>query len=392
MHDWIVIGGGITGISLSYELQKAGFSVLLIEQHQQLQGGSSLGYGGISYWSGTTSLTRQLCAEGIERQRNLSNELGLDTEFRELDLLLTIEPDADPQAILAQYANCAIAPTLLNAQEASDREPLLNAQGISGALLFPHAHINLDSFVKAHSQALQRLGGEIIYAKVERLLISGDISGDRLLGVATNQGDFQSSQVAVCAGGLSRALLKASGIHANIYFTHAEAIETEPVDLKLRSMIMPADTKRYQLESATTNSDRDAIWDLAGAELLPPSVDAGAIQFRNGCIRFGQLSRVLTDTYAAIDPIQSEAAIRTNVRKILPKIAELKGKWGHCLVAFSNDSLPLVGSLQDYENLHLFSGFTSPTVYVPTLAKRFAAYATGQIDEIMPLLSPKRFS
>jgi len=60
MYDWIVVGGGITGISLSYELQKAGFSVLLIEQHQQLQGGSSLGYGGISYWAGSTSVTQQL--------------------------------------------------------------------------------------------------------------------------------------------------------------------------------------------------------------------------------------------------------------------------------------------------------------------------------------------
>jgi len=387
MHNWIVIGGGITGISLSYELQKAGFSVLLIEQHQKLQSASSLGYGGISYWSGTTALTRKLCQEGIARQRELSNELGIDTEFRELDLLLTLEPDADPQAILAQYVNCAIAPTLLNAQEACDREPLLNAQGIGGALLLPHAHVNLDSFVKAYSQALQRLGGEIIYTKVNNLLMEGD----RVVGVATEQGNFYSQQVVVCAGGISRALLKASGLDARIYFTHTEAIETEPVDLELRSMVMPADNKRYQLESATTNIDQDPIWDIAGHELLPPSVDAGAIQFGDRHIKFGQLSRVLTDPYAAIDPVQSEAAIRAYVSKVLPKIGELKGKWRNCLVAFSNDNLPLVGSLQNHPNLYLFSGFTSPTVYVPTLSKRFATYAKGNSDDVIPLLSPQRF-
>ncbi len=389
MHDWIVVGGGITGISLSYELQKAGFSVLLIEQHQNLQGASSLGYGGISYWSGTTPLTNQLCLEGITRQRELSNELGMDTEFRELDLLLTIEPEANPQAILAQYANCVIAPTFLTAQEACDRELLLNIQGIGGALLLPHAHINLDSFCKAHSHALQGLGGKIIYAEVKNLLVSR--LGDRLSGVATDQGDFYSSQVVVCAGGLSRALLKASNINARIYFTHAEAIDTEPIELELRSMVMPADTKRYQLEAETTNADQDSIWDIAGHELLPPSVDAGAIQFRNGCIRFGQLSRVLTDPYAAIDSIQSEASIRDYVSKVLPTVANLKGKWRNCLVAFSNDNLPLVGSLQDYENLHLFSGFTSPTVYVPPLAKKFATQATGNPDSVIPLLSPQRF-
>ena len=387
MHDWIVIGGGITGISLSYELQKAGFSVLLIEQHQQLQGGSSLGYGGISYWCGTTPSTQQLCREGIARQRELSNELGMDTEFRELDLLLTLEPDADPQEILSQYVNCAIAPTLLNAQEACDREPQLSPKGIGGALLFPHGHINLDKFVTAHSQALQKLGGEIIYAKVDNLLIEGD----RVAGVVTEQGEFRSNQVVVCAGAMSRALLRVSGIRSRIYYTHAEAIDTEPVDLELRSMVMPADTKRYQLEGATTEVDKDAMWDIAGQELLPPSVDAGAIQFCDRSIRFGQLSRVLTDPYAAIDPIQSEAAIRTYVSKVLPKIGELRGQWRNCLVAFSSDNLPLVGALKEYENLHLFSGFTSPTVYVPTLSKRFVAFAKGQPDDIIPLLSPQRF-
>jgi len=388
MHDWIVIGGGITGVSLSYELQKAGFAVLLIEQHQQLQGGSSLGYGGISYWSGTTPLTQQLCQAGIARQRQLSDELGMDTEFRDIDLLLTLTPEANPQDALAQYADCLIKPTLLNAQEAGDREPMLNIKGIGGALLLPHSHINLHCFVKAHRQAFQKLGGKMIYTKVNQLLIQGD----RFVGVATEAGELVSKQVVVCAGAMSRALLKASGVNAKIYFTHAEAIDTEPVDLQLRAMVMPANTKRQRLESVTSNDlNQEAVWDVAGHELLPPSIDAGAIQYSDRRIRFGQLSRVLTDPHAAIDSIQSEAAIRSAVKNVLPKIAELKGKWRSCLVAFSKDNLPLVGALQGYENLHLFSGFTNPTVYVPALAPRFAAHAQGDRDQIIEQLSPNRF-
>ena len=141
----------------------------------------------------------------------------------------------------------------------------------------------------------------------------------------------------------------------------------------------------------STNADQDAVWDIAGREILPPSIDAGAIQFLDGRIRFGQLSRVLTDPYAAIDPIQSEAAIRASISKILPKVGELKGIWRNCLVAFSSDNLPLVGAVNGYENLHLFSGFTSPTVYVPALSKRFASHLTGKTDTIIPLLSPQRF-
>ncbi|MFO0290897.1 MAG: NAD(P)/FAD-dependent oxidoreductase [Pseudanabaena sp.] len=386
MPDWIVIGGGITGIALSYELQKIGCSVLLIEQHQKLQGSSSISYSGISYWGATTAITRILSEEGISRQRNLSNELGMDTEFRELDLLLTLEPEADLQAIINQYNHCAIVPTLLDAQEAHEREPLLNTQGISGALLLPHAHCNLDFFVRGCTDAFQGLGGKVVYAKVENLLILGD----RVTGVCTPEGDFQAAQVCVCAGGMSRALLKKSGINARIYFTHAEVIVTEPVDLELRTMVMPASTKRYALEASTTDAEKEKLWDAIGQELLPPSIDAGAIQFRDRRIRFGQLSRVLTDPDAAIDPVASEVNIRASVSQILPKVAELKGQWQHCLVAFSNDSLPLIGAVNEYENLHLFSGFTSPTVYALPLARRFAAHVTGKTDEIIQQLSPNR--
>jgi glycine/D-amino acid oxidase-like deaminating enzyme len=80
------------------------------------------------------------------------------------------------------------------------------------------------------------------------------------------------------------------------------------------------------------------------------------------------------------------------VSKILPKVGELKGKWRNCLVAFSSDGLPLIGAIPQYENLHLFSGFTSPTVYVPTLSQRFVRHLKGIDDPIITALSPQRFA
>ncbi len=58
-YDWIVVGGGITGAALSYELAKKSFCVVLLEQHSTLQGATRYSYGGLAYWSGTTALTRQ---------------------------------------------------------------------------------------------------------------------------------------------------------------------------------------------------------------------------------------------------------------------------------------------------------------------------------------------
>lgn len=381
-YDWIVVGGGITGSALSYELKKIGFSVLLLEQNHIAQNATRYAYGGISYWSGTTKITQPLCAEGIARQRHLSDELESDTEFRELDLLLTIEPGSNAKAIAATYENCLIPPPLLDVATACELEPLLNPDGIVGALRASHAHVNPQLLVKAYHDAFIRAGGVSEIVQVQRLLKDG---------VASDRESFYAQNIAVCAGGLSRSLLQQSGISARIYFTHAEAIETEPTDLELRTMIMPADMTRVQLEADASDASADPLWNQPGRELIPPSVDAGAIQFCDRSLRLGQFSRVLTDPYASIDAKQSEAEIRAKVNRILPSLSTLKGTWHQCLVAFSHDSLPLIGYLPERDNLHLFSGFTSPMVFVPPLAQRFAVFATGANDEIIAQLSPQRF-
>lgn len=125
-YDWIVIGAGFTGAALAYELVRTGFSVLLLEQDATLGNATRYSYGGLAFWSGTTPLTRQLCDEGIARYRILAQELDTDIEFRELDLLLTIANDSDPEVAAASYSHFAIPPKLLSVDQAWEMEPLLN--------------------------------------------------------------------------------------------------------------------------------------------------------------------------------------------------------------------------------------------------------------------------
>ncbi|MGA7935767.1 MAG: FAD-binding oxidoreductase [Kovacikia sp.] len=387
--DWIVVGAGITGAALSYELARKGFSVLLLEQHRVLQGATRFSYGGLAFWSGKTELTRQICAEGIELHRTLSEELGSNTQFRELDLVLPIAPDADPQATAQAYTQFAIPPRLLSVQEACELEPLLNPAAIAGALTVRHGHIAPEATVQAYRQAFIGLGGVAHLGQVTRLVPG---KGQRITGVACGQETYTSADVAICAGALSRAFLKAAGIPVRLYFTHAELIETSPVEIQLRSLVMPAETKRFQLEATSSMAEIDPLWDQPGYEPSPPILDAGAIQFMDGSLRIGQLSRTLTDPAAAIDAAQSEAEIRTQVGKILPALRDLPGTWHHCLIAFSCDQLPLVGAIPQVEGVHLFSGFSNPLVIVPILARRFANHMASEQDEIIPQLSPGRFS
>lgn len=386
-YDWIVVGGGITGAALSYELVKNGFSVLLVEQQVPLKGATRYSYGGLAYWSGTTALTRQLCAEGINRHRTLADELEAETQFRELDLLLTISYDQDPVAVAATYAQFAIPPKLLSIEAACTLEPLLNPAAIAGALTVKHGHIHPEITAQSYRQAFLRAGGQVQLTEVLGLLTEGD----RIMGIKTRTETFSSPQTVICAGGFSRALLKSAGIPVPLYFTHAELIETSPVDLQLRTLIMPAQLQRQQLEVEASTISVDSLWDQPGHEPASPILDVGAIQFQDGSLRIGQMSRVLTDPCAEINSAQSEAALRAGVRDVLPTLADLSGIWHHCIVAFSRDRLPLIGPLPGVAGVHLFAGFSNPLAIVPALAQRFAYHATGQADSIVAQLSPARF-
>ncbi|HLP89548.1 MAG TPA: FAD-binding oxidoreductase [Nostocaceae cyanobacterium] len=384
-YECIVIGGGITGTALAYQLVKSGFSTLLLEKYVKPQNATHYSYGGLAYWLATTPLTRQLCQEAIALYQVLPLELDADIQLREIDLLLTIAADDDPKAVAAAYADIATVPQLLDVQAACELEPLLNKNAIAGALTVKHGHINPEKTAEAYIQAMQRLGGKIEVAQVLEL---SALNNSTLTGVKTENTTFLSENIIICAGGLSRQLLKSAGINLKIYFTHAEAIETPPVDIRLNTLVTAANLHRFKLEAESTQNDQ--LWDQPNHELVPPILDAGAIQFLDGSLRLGQISRVLTDPYAQVNAEESEKWLRESVSKILPILGNLPGKWYHCLVAFSADRLPLIGSIPGYQGIHIFSGFNSPLVLVPPLAARFANFLSGQEDAIISQLSPHR--
>jgi glycine/D-amino acid oxidase-like deaminating enzyme len=377
--DWIVIGAGITGSALSYELVKAGFRVLLIDRNPQAQNATYQSYGGIAYWAGTTDLTRSLCSEGIAIHRQLSAELDSDTEFREIDLLLTIPAKADLEAIVNNHQIFAQKPEVLSPEFACELEPQLNPDGFQAALRFRHGHVNALAASLAYQKQFQNLGGVYQIAEVQQILPNQ---------IVTSAGTFLSSQIALCAGSETRSLLNMKAIAP--HFSHAESIVTGPVDFQLRTLVMPAVTERFVLEAEAGDPKHDDLWDAHGNEPVVPILDAGAIQFNNGHLRMGQISRVKTGLQDKVDVAASEQTLRQAIAPILPKIAALPGQWQSCTVAFSRDHLPIVGALADRPDLHIFSGFSNPMVFVPALARRFAR-DFAQPDPILKQLSPQRF-
>lgn len=372
-YDWIVIGAGITGASLAYELSQQNFTVLLLEKDPQPDNATLYSYGSLAYWSGTDELTRTLGREGLELHRHLSAELDAQTEFRELDLVLTINRQDDPETIAQNYERFAITPELLNVQDACLLEPLLNPNAISGVLKLPHGHIQGQKTTDAYIQALIRNGGAIIYEQVTDLIYQGD----KITGVNTTVNSYGGANTVVCAGGLSRSLLEQNGVMVNNYFTHAQLIMTPPVDLELATIVMPAMQQRFMLESQSDHLTSDPVNQMI--------LDPGAVQFMDGSICMGQISAIADQTLE-FDLITAEAQIRSEVGNVLPLLEDITGTCHSCLVAFNNQGIALVGNLANITGLYLFSGFTNTLLYAPVLARHFAQSQTAIADPMIQQL------
>ncbi|MFM7528384.1 MAG: NAD(P)/FAD-dependent oxidoreductase [Nodosilinea sp.] len=390
--DAIVLGNGLAGAAISYELAGRGLSVLLIDGRPPGDAPSATrySYGVVTYWAGGNDLTRPLWEAGLTKQRQLPEELGADTQFREMDFLLTIPPEFDRVAIQAEYQALGARPEWLTPRQAQALEPLLNPQAIGAALLLRQGHVSPPHLIRAYNQAFQRLGGSHLVATVTDLVRVKH----RVTGVLTAVQAYPARQVVLAAGACSRPLLRSLGVVLPLYHTQAELIETGPSSLTLRTQVMAAVNQRVALEAQASQPHQQPLWDRPDQEVVPPILDSAAIQFQDGHFCLGQISRTLTSLdspVSARDQQQSDRRLRAALAALLPEVATLPGTWHRCLVSFTADGLPLVGALPTLAGLSLFTGFTAPFVLVPPLAQRLAEALVDGADPGLAALQPGRF-
>lgn len=377
-YDVIVVGGGLTGSVLSYELAKQNLQVLLLEKDNFFNNATVYSYGGVAYWCGLDDLTIRLCHEGIDIYRNLKDELDDDVEFRELDLLFTIDKNQDPQQIFQEYQKFHITPQLLNENETIALEPLINKDAISGSLRFPQGHVHPEKFILAYQKALKKLGGKI----EQDLVISLEKKGNKITGVKTTKNSYFANQVIICAGAFSRSILRDLNIYLPIYFSHAQLIITPPSPVKLKTLVMPCTTKRLDTERQMSK-EIENIWQEGNNYVYGDVLEAGAIQFADGSFCLGQISQIVPRLDYNVDATVSEKRLRDAIALILPSLWQLRGKWHNCQVAFTAEKPFLVGKIKKLEGLSLFSGFTSPFVFVPPLARYFADFLANGEESVI---------
>jgi glycine oxidase len=204
--DVIVVGAGAIGMSIAYQLAKAGASVTVFDRGQ-VGGGATGASAGMIQLNPDRSTPTSLYALETESARlfpalaaELRERTGVDLGYRPAPLLhLVLHAEEEPlmRAHRAWQADHGIAVSWLDRTAALDLEPSLNPD-VRAALYYPNDHQLLPRVLApALAQAAADLGAVVREgAGVDRLLTEGD----RVVGVAIGGEKVHAGEVVIANG------------------------------------------------------------------------------------------------------------------------------------------------------------------------------------------------
>lgn len=209
--DFLIVGGGVIGLTSAQSLLLSGYHVTLIERGKVGQEASWAGGGILSPlcpWDYPEAVTR-LALRGMDMFSDAAAMLhaatGIDPEYQRCGLLLLPpfqQQRAEQWAVQHQIA--------LRQVNLADHLPAKQGRQYAGEGLFlPEiAQVRNPRLLQALSEHVRMLGGVILeHHELQKI----ELAGDRIAALQTTQGKFDADAYIVAAGAWSKALL---GEHA----------------------------------------------------------------------------------------------------------------------------------------------------------------------------------
>lgn len=212
MYDFIIIGGGILGMSTAMQLQQRypDKRILLLEKESgpaQHQTGHNSGviHAGVYYTPG--SLKARFCLEGNRRMKAFCDEHQV--KYDVCGKLLVATNDLEMQRMQALWERTeanGLEREWLSADALHEREP--NITGI-GAIFVPSSGIvNYAQVTQAMAQVFQQLGGEIRYGHA----VNAILEARKEVRVSTEQQTFVSQYMVSCSGLMADRVVRMLGL------------------------------------------------------------------------------------------------------------------------------------------------------------------------------------
>ncbi len=209
----VIVGGGIIGTAIAYELAKYQLSVALLEKEPDLSTGTTKANSGIlhaGFDAPTGSLKALTNVRGIELYRKIEKDLKLDIKWcGSLVVAKTAEETAKLEELIARgEANGVTGLKILSREEVLLREPHLAGE-LAGALYAPSAGVIWPfGAAIAFAECAKQNGVEII---TDCDVTGFELKNGAIVGVNTSKGYIETSFVVNAAGLYADTLSRLAG-------------------------------------------------------------------------------------------------------------------------------------------------------------------------------------
>jgi sarcosine oxidase subunit beta len=234
----VIIGGGVIGCTIAYNLAKEGVNVVVLEKDYLSSGAS--GRCGALIWAqwypmDTSELMARVGNMTLERFANLEEELDTDIEYNLESSISCIRPGEEEDyeteiQELERYFDTRLE--FLKPEEIKKMAPYIgvdNYESVGGYLRTGSiASASANPFLTVHALAntAKRLGATI-YTDTE---VNGiTVENGKVKGVRTSKGDIKTNIVVDAAGAWSADVARMAGIKIPTRPHGEDAVVTEPL-------------------------------------------------------------------------------------------------------------------------------------------------------------------
>lgn len=353
----VVIGAGIMGLAIAYELARGGArDVVVLDKGFVNYGASGRNGGGIRLqWSTETNV--RLMQESMRICRRFVADMGVNVWMRRGGyLILARTPDerAALEASVALQNRCGVPTRLLSPADTRGVVPDLAVEGVVAASFNPDDAVVFPwPFLWGYAQRARRLGVRIhMFTPVTGLRRDG--AG--LCAVGTTRGTISTRRVVAACGAWTPTIGRMLGVDVPSWPHRHEILSTEPLKPWLAPMVAEIGSGLYFSQSMRG--------EIVGGLALPDGEDTP-----RGARRVNLAARLVF--------------LREFARALLravPRLAEVKvlRQWAGPY-DMTPDGHPLVGEHPACPGLWLASGFVGHGfMMAPAVARHAAAALTGR--------------
>ena len=240
-YDIVIVGGGIIGCSVAFELAKRRRTDVLVIEQEYLTSGATgrCGAGIRQQWGSMINATLAVESthifENMEEYTGYSGSCGLNQGGYLLVAYTQKEWEQFHKNLEVQHS-VGIDSYAVDLDEIKEIVPHINTEGMYGACFCAKdGHADPFHCTFAYAKGASRMGVDFeTYTNVTDFIVEND----GILTVKTNKGDVQANTVLNCTGGHAAIMAAMVGDELPIYPERHQILITEPVAHLMDPMVM----------------------------------------------------------------------------------------------------------------------------------------------------------